>query len=75
MTTKRIDTAYELERFLIDLEKNYIDIPINVTLEIDSDNLKREMMFFRNMVNYVPLSVNFDNFKYMGQKITIKNKL
>ena len=75
MTTKRIDTAQELEKFLIDLEKNYIDIPINVTLEIDSDNLKREMRFFRNMVNYLPLSVNSDNFKYMGQKITIKNKL
>lgn len=75
MTTKRIDTAQELVKFLIDLEKNHIDIPINVTLEIDSDNLKREMMFFINMVNYLPLSVNFDNFKYMGQKIIIKNKL
>lgn len=75
MKTKRIDNTRELERFLIDLQQNYIDIPINVTLEIDSDNLKREMMFFRNTWSYVPLSKNFDEFKYMGQKITIKNKI
>lgn len=74
MTTKRIDTTQELEIFLIYLKQNYIDIPINVTLQIDSEDLKRELIFFRNLIHYTPLWEDFDDFKYMGQKITINNK-
>lgn len=75
--TNRIDSEFELMRFIQKLMMADIDIPSNVSLEIDSNTLKSEITnnFFK--VHRIDTS-NVDNvdvtrFTYIGQKVTFKS--
>lgn len=71
---KRIDSQFELIKFIQDLRNNNINIPENVTLEIDSKYLKNEIILEANNLWNIPLDVNVKRFNYMGEKITFKTQ-
>ena len=74
--TNRIDSEAELAKFLHKLMMANIEIPINVTLEIESNTL--EKVLTNSFLN--AYGVNIDNIEsvsikrltYMGEKITFK---
>ena len=73
MTTKRIDSELELYNFIIQLQIAGIEIPSNVTLEIDSylfeDDIKEKAQ------TWIPENIEpIKRFKYMGEKITFKSE-
>lgn len=70
----RIDSQFELIKFIQDLRNNNINIPENVTLEIDSKYLKNEIILEANNLWNIPLDVNVKRFNYMGEKITFKTQ-
>lgn len=74
--TNRIDSEFELMKFIQKLMMANIDIPSNVSLEIDSNTLKSEITneFFKAHGIDTPNvdSVDVTRFTYMGQKITFK---
>jgi hypothetical protein len=72
-TTKRIDSELELHNFLNELQMAHIEIPSNVTLEIDSPIFKSE--FKKLAQTWMPLeTLPIKRFKYRGEKITFKSE-
>ena len=70
-TTSRIDSEVELSIFLHQLAMANIEIPSNVTLEIDSPILKSE--FSKLAQTWIPGEIEpMKRFKYKGEKITFK---
>lgn len=72
MTTKRIDSELELFYFITQLQISGIEIPSNVTLEIDSPIFQSELKKLTK--TWISREINMKRFKYMGQKITFKSK-
>lgn len=72
--TARIDNQLELIKFICDLKSNNIKIPENVTLEIDSEYLKKEIILEANSLWNISLTQNLKRFEYMGEKITFKQQ-
>lgn len=71
MTTDRIDSERELIEFIQKLKMANIEIPENVTLEIDSEYLQD--YFIRRLNAWtLPFSKKIDRFKYMGEKMMFK---
>lgn len=76
-TTNRIDSEYELEKFFHKLIIANIDIPSNVTLEIESPTLENEIK--NNFFNAHGIDtsgverVEIQRVTYMGKKITFKS--
>lgn len=72
-TTSRIDSEYELTQFLDKLQMANIEIPSNVTLEIDSHIFESE--FKKLAQTWVPGEIEpIKWFKYKGQRITFKSE-
>ena len=75
--TNRIDSEKELAEFIHKLMMVGIEIPSNVTLEIESNTLEKVMM--NNFFNAHGIdidnieSVKLTRFTYMGKKITFKS--
>lgn len=70
-TTSRIDSEAELAKFIHKLMMADIEIPSNVSLEIDSIDLKYEMQ--NTTAKWIP-KFEVKSFTYMGQKITFKSE-
>lgn len=76
--TNRIDSEKELAEFIHKLMMVGIEIPSNVTLEIESNILEKVMM--NNFFNAYGIdidnieSVKLTRFTYMGEKITFKSE-
>lgn len=68
--TNRIDSEKELAEFIHKLMMADIEIPSNVSLEIDSIDLKYEMQ--NTTSKWIP-KFELKKFEYMGQKITFKS--
>jgi hypothetical protein len=72
-TTNRIDSELELQHFLHKLRSAYIEIPSNVTLEIDSPILKSE--FNKLAQTWISGKIEpIKRFKYQGENIKFKKK-
>jgi hypothetical protein len=72
-TTNRIDSELELQHFLHKLRLAYIEIPSNVTLEIDSPIFKSE--FNKLAQTWIPGEIEpIKRFKYQGENIKFKKK-
>jgi len=72
-TTNRIDSELELQYFLHKLKSAYIEIPSNVTLEIDSPIFKSE--FNKLAQTWIPGETEpIKRFKYQGEKLTFKSE-
>ena len=73
MTTKRIDSELELHNFITQLQITGIEIPNNVTLEIDSPIFESE---FKKLAQiWIPGQIlPMKRFKYRGEKITFKSE-
>ena len=72
-TTDRIDSELELQYFLHKLRSAYIEIPSNVTLEIDSPIFKSE--FNKLAQTWIPGEIKaIKRFKYQGENIKFKKK-
>ena len=72
-TTSRIDSEYELAQFLDKLQMANIEIPSNVTLEIDSPIFKSE--FNKLPQTWFPEEIEpLQWCKYKGQRITFKSE-
>lgn len=72
-TTSRIDSERELQEFLFKLQIADIEIPSNVTLEIDSPIFKSSAVNF--LKSWLPGDIaSVDRFKYRGQNIMFKSK-
>jgi hypothetical protein len=72
-TTKRIDSELELHNFLNELQMAHIEIPSNVTLEIDSPIFKSE--FNKLPQTWFPEEIEpLQWCKYKGQRITFKSE-
>lgn len=72
-STDRIDSELELQIFLLKLQMADIEIPSNVTLEIDSPIFKSE--FNKWAQTWVPGEIEpMNRFKYQGEKITFKSE-
>lgn len=72
-TTSRIDSEYELSIFLHQLAMANIEMPSNVTLEIDSPILKSE--FNKLAQTWMPGEIEpMKLIKYKGEKITFKTE-
>ena len=72
-TTSRIDSEYELSIFLHKLRSACIEIPSNVTLEIDSPIFKSE--FNKLAQTWFPGEIEpMKLIKYKGEKITFKSE-
>ena len=70
-TRNRIDSEYELDVFLYQLRVANIEIPSNMTLEIDSPILKSE--FNKLPQTWMPGELEpMKLIKYKGEKITFK---
>ena len=70
-TTSRVDSEYELSMFLHKLQMANIEIPSNVTLEIDSHIFESE--FKRLAQTWAPGEIEpMKRFKYRGEKVTFK---
>lgn len=70
-TTSRIDSETELSKFLHKLMMADIEIPSNVTLEIDSPILKSEIE--NTTAKWLP-EFEVKRIIYMGKKITFKSE-
>jgi len=71
-TTNRIDSELELYKFINKLHMACIEIPSNVTLEIDSHIFQSEFNLLAQ--TWMPDTVfPIKRFKYRGEKITFKN--
>lgn len=71
-TTSRIDSEVELSIFLHKLRSACIEIPSNVTLEIDSPIFKSE--FNKLVQTWFPGEiVPLERCKFKGEKITFKS--
>lgn len=70
-TTSRIDSETELAKFLHKLMMADIEIPSNITLEIDSPILKREIE--KTSRQWLP-EFELKKITYMGEKITFKSE-
>lgn len=80
MTTKRIDSQTELAKFLYEIELAGIEIPSNVSIEIDSPTLEKDIVgsFLCAMeLSGAPFAerIGLKNFIYMGKRITFKHEL
>ena len=79
-TTKRIDSELELHNFITELQIAGIEIPSNVTLEIDSSIFESE--FKKLAQTWIPeeilpmkkFKLPMKKFKYRGEKITFKSE-
>ncbi len=72
-TTSRIDSERELREFLFKLQAANIEIPLNVTLEIDSPIFESE--FKKLPQTWLPGEIEpIKWFKYQGQRVTFKSK-
>ena len=72
-TTKRIDSEFELSEFLLKLQVANIEIPSNVTLEIDSPIFKSE--FNKLAQTWFPGEIEpLQWCKFKGQRITFKSE-
>jgi len=72
-TTKRIDSELELHNFLNELQMAHIEIPSNVTLEINSNIFESE--FKKLAQTWMPEEIlPLKRFKYRGEKITFKSE-
>ena len=72
-TTKRIDSELELHNFITELQIAGIEIPSNVTLEIDSSIFESE--FKKLAQTWIPEKIlPMKKFKYRGEKITFKSE-
>lgn len=72
-TTSRIDSELELHNFITELQIVGIEIPSNVTLEIDS--LIFESEFKKLAQTWIPGEIEpMKRFKYRGKKITFRTK-
>lgn len=73
MDTKiRIHNTIELILFIDKLKRNQISIPENITFEIKSETLKKEIESQINLVNYPNKEEKtFDRGEFMGQKIAL----
>jgi hypothetical protein len=68
-TTNRIDSEYELSQFLDRLQMANIEIPSNVTLEIDSPIFESELKKIAQ--TWIPGEIEPTKpIKYRGEKIT-----
>jgi hypothetical protein len=71
-TTNRIDSELELYNFINKLHMACIEIPCNVTLEIDSYIFQSEFNLLGQ--TWMPETLlPIKRFKYRGEKITFKN--
>jgi hypothetical protein len=71
-TTKRIDSELELYNFINDLQIAGIEIPNNVTLEINSPILESELKKIAQ--TWIPGEIfPMKRFKYRGEKISFKD--
>jgi hypothetical protein len=72
-STDRIDSELELYNFLNKLRSAYIEIPSNVTLEIDSPIFKSEFNKFAQ--TWIPGEIEpMTRFRYQGEQITFKSE-
>lgn len=72
-STDRIDSEYELDVFLYQLRVANIEIPSNMTLEIDSPIFKSE--FNKWAQTWMPGEIEpMKLIKYKGEKITFKSE-
>jgi hypothetical protein len=73
MSTKRIDSELELHNFITQLQIAGIEIPHNVTLEIDSPIFESELKKLAQ--TWIPVQIlPIKRFKYRGEKITFKSE-
>lgn len=72
MTTDRIDSERELIEFIQKLKMANIEIPENVTLEIDSEHLQDCFNDLWSNTLIFTLNGKIDRFKYMGEKMMFK---
>jgi len=70
-TTGRIDSETELVKFIQKLRMSGIEIPSNVTLEIDSPILKSEIE--NTTAKWIP-QFEVKRIIYMGENITFKSE-
>jgi len=70
-TTSRIDSETELVKFIHKLRMADIEIPSNVTLEIDSPILKSDIE--NTTAKWIP-QFEVKRIIYMGQNITFKSE-
>ena len=74
-TTKRIDSGHELSIFLYELMAANIEIPSNITLEIDSPLFESEMNEIAQNLSPEGESISMKRFEYMGNKVTFKTEI
>lgn len=72
MTTDRIDSERELIEFIQKLKMSNIEIPENVTLEIDSQHLQDYFNSLWTNTLLFELKSNITRFKYMGENMVFK---
>ena len=68
----RVDSTNELTMFIDELRSCGVEIPQNVTLEIDSDVLKKELS--REVNGAANTSIDVSRGEMYGTKITFKQK-
>jgi hypothetical protein len=74
MTTKRIDSQIELIDFIHLLQKNFIEIPQNVTLQIDSKYLEADIFNSLQEIYNLSIPEKLNDFTFMGQKVSLKQQ-
>jgi hypothetical protein len=74
MTTKRIDSQKELIEFIHLLKENFIEIPQNVTLQIDSKYLEADILDSARRIWNIPIDDKLKEFIFMGQKVSLKQQ-
>jgi hypothetical protein len=73
-TTKRIDSGHELSIFLYELMAANIEIPSNITLEIDSPSFESEINEMAQNFISEEKSIPMKRFEYMGNKVVFKSE-
>ncbi len=69
----RIDSENELVRFLYLLKESNVELPENLTLQINSEHLEKDIL--HSMLNIdCKVDLNFYKFEYMGVKCSIKKQ-
>lgn len=74
MKATRIDSQRELIEFIHALKEHNIEIPENVTLEIDSKFLKEELELMVNSFWGFKIVSGLHRFKYMDQEVVFKHE-
>jgi hypothetical protein len=74
MTIKRIDSQRELMEFIHLLQDNFIEIPQNVTLQIDSNYLEADILDSARRIWNIPIDDKLKEFSFMGQKVSLKQQ-